>query len=119
MTTGAPCWIKPNTRIFDRCDLPVPFFPVTMFSAPSNAVASMLSCVLSLVSPRLMGKAWLILIRLSRLVVERCFICDCVRLGNHVPPVVRCAFSRLARILHTSIRLSCMTVIWLAISSGS
>ena len=119
MTTGAPCWIKPRTRIFERWLLPVPFFPVTMLSAPSSAVASMLSWVLSLVSPRWMGRAWLILIRLSSVDVFRRFICDCVLLGSHVPPVVVLAFSRLALILHMSMRLSWMIVIWLLISSGS
>jgi len=90
-----------------------------MFSLPSRLVASMLSWVLSLVSPRLMGRAWLILIRLSSVVVDSRFMVDWLRDGSHVPPVVILPFSRLALILQMSVRLSCMYVMWLATSKGS
>ena len=39
-TMGAPSCTKLVTRSFVRCDLPVPFRPVTMLSRPSNALRS-------------------------------------------------------------------------------
>jgi len=99
--------------------LPVPFFPVTMLSLPSRAVASMLSCDSSLVSPRLMGRLWLILTRLSSAVVGSRLMVDWLLEGSHVLAVVSFWFSRLARILQTSRRASWMYVMWLPTSSGS
>jgi hypothetical protein len=73
-----------------------------MFNLPSSDVASMLRGVESLVSPRLMGKAWLILIKLSREAAGNRFIVDWLRDGSHVPPVLILPFSMLALILQIS-----------------